>query len=167
MTGIIANTLNAYYFLCYSYNFRESKDEIILVGFSRGAFTVRCFALFITDIGLLRRKALPFLQTLFELWKEKDASIKEKITPFKEKDMLRDVSIKVCAEWTPSAPYGRKSSLLSKIRSPKKSTCFPRCCSTRGEERFSARTLEISSRFHECQAMLVRRISFRRRRWEC
>jgi uncharacterized protein (DUF2235 family) len=99
VTGIIANILNAYYFLCHNYNFKESKDEIILVGFSRGAFTVRCLASFISDVGLLRRKALPFLQTLFELWKEKDASIQEKITLFKEKDMLRDVSIKVCAEW--------------------------------------------------------------------
>ncbi|KAL2827997.1 hypothetical protein BDW59DRAFT_159955 [Aspergillus cavernicola] len=60
--GVTASILNAYCFLCNNYNFYSCKDEIILVGYSRGAFTVRCLAAFINDVGLIRRKNLSFLR---------------------------------------------------------------------------------------------------------
>ncbi|KAK8003266.1 hypothetical protein PG989_002985 [Apiospora arundinis] len=68
--GLSANILDAYCFICNNYNNRSFLDEIILVGFSRGAFTVRCLARFINDVGLLRRSGLVFLPTLFRLWRD-------------------------------------------------------------------------------------------------
>ncbi|OTB04695.1 hypothetical protein M426DRAFT_261650 [Hypoxylon sp. CI-4A] len=66
--GIENDILEAYCFLCNNYNFAALKDEIILVGFSRGAYTVRCLADFISKFGLLRRKNLTFLNDLFHRW---------------------------------------------------------------------------------------------------
>ncbi|KAI3538699.1 hypothetical protein CABS02_11663 [Colletotrichum abscissum] len=45
--GLTSNILNAYCFICNNFNFASGLDEIILTGFSRGAFTVRCLANFI------------------------------------------------------------------------------------------------------------------------
>ncbi|KAK8058097.1 hypothetical protein PG994_008545 [Apiospora phragmitis] len=59
---------DAYCFICNNYNGRSKLDEIVLAGFSRGAFTVRCLARFINDVGLLRRQGLVFLQTVYGLW---------------------------------------------------------------------------------------------------
>ncbi|KAK7967999.1 uncharacterized protein PG986_002276 [Apiospora aurea] len=67
--GLSANLLDAYCFICNNYNFRSCLDEIVLVGFSRGAFTVRCLAQFMNDIGLLHQSGLIFLKTLYRLWK--------------------------------------------------------------------------------------------------
>ncbi|KAK8113440.1 hypothetical protein PG984_013966 [Apiospora sp. TS-2023a] len=61
---------DAYCFICNNYNGRSNLDEIILAGFSRGAFTARCLARFINDVGLLRRSGLVFLETLYRLWKK-------------------------------------------------------------------------------------------------
>jgi uncharacterized protein (DUF2235 family) len=44
------------------------QDEIILIGFSRGAFAVRSVAAFITEIGLLRKTGLNYLTKLYRLW---------------------------------------------------------------------------------------------------
>ena len=68
--GVDANILSAYCFICNNFNGRSRLDEIILVGFSRGAFTVRCLAHFINKVGLLRRKGLVFLRSVYLAWKE-------------------------------------------------------------------------------------------------
>ncbi|KAK8856017.1 hypothetical protein PGQ11_011929 [Apiospora arundinis] len=68
--GLSANILDAYCFICNNYNYRSLLDEIILVGFSRGAFTVRCLSQFINDVGLIRRSGLVFLPTVFRLWRD-------------------------------------------------------------------------------------------------
>lgn len=103
--------LNAYYFLSSNYNFGCHKDEIILVGYSRGAFTVRCLAEFISKVGLLRRVALPFLGLLFQLWvdgkEEELKQLKEKLAPPMKNNrkvdgaLLHSVKIKVLAEFDP------------------------------------------------------------------
>ncbi|KAI0533031.1 hypothetical protein GGR58DRAFT_138914 [Xylaria digitata] len=98
-TGITGNILGAYYFLCLNYNFRYRKDEIILAGFSRGAYTVRCLASFISRVGLIRRKALSFLQELFREWKDESSSLQGQIESLKNKKLLFETSITVCAEW--------------------------------------------------------------------
>ena len=57
----------------YSYlatNWREG-DDIILIGFSRGAFTVRSIGGLIGDLGLLTRKGLPFFNEIFEDYEHK------------------------------------------------------------------------------------------------
>lgn len=77
VAGIAGNILNAYYFLCLNYNFRDRKDEIVLVGFSHGAYTVRCLASFISCVGLIRRKTLAFLPELFKGWKDELSSQKK------------------------------------------------------------------------------------------
>ncbi|KAI1297064.1 hypothetical protein F5Y03DRAFT_369932, partial [Xylaria venustula] len=104
--GITGNILNAYYFLCLNYNFRDRKDEIILAGFSRGAYTVRCPASFISCVGLLRRKGLSFLQELFKGWKDERGSsqaqkdkFQQKIRYLKDSNLLFETKVTVCAEW--------------------------------------------------------------------
>jgi uncharacterized protein (DUF2235 family) len=54
-TGISAKIRNAYSFLSHNYNF-DVLDEIVLVGFSRGAFAVQCLASFISQTGLLQKQ---------------------------------------------------------------------------------------------------------------
>lgn len=109
--GVTSTILNAYYFLSSNYNFAWHEDEIILVGYSRGAFTVRCLAAFISEVGLLRRVALPFLSLLFQLWLNgKDKELKTltaRLTPPKnpnrkvDEALLTPVDIKVLAEFDP------------------------------------------------------------------
>jgi uncharacterized protein (DUF2235 family) len=42
---------------------------MVLIGFSRGAFTVRCVAQLIEEVGLLNRSGLRHLPKLFRIWK--------------------------------------------------------------------------------------------------
>ncbi len=71
--GIERKIREAYRHLCLTYS--HEKDEIILIGFSRGAFTARCLASLIYDVGLLDgawvNKELP---AIFELWKKQNTS---------------------------------------------------------------------------------------------
>ncbi|KAI1180998.1 hypothetical protein F4777DRAFT_527859 [Nemania sp. FL0916] len=105
--GITSGILDAYCFLCNNYNFGAKRDEIILVGYSRGAFTVRCLAAFIDDIGLLRRKNLGFLQLIFKRWLLNED---ERSSLRRELNRLRDfsfrVKIRVLAEWDTVSALG-------------------------------------------------------------
>jgi len=94
-----SNILNAYCFLCNNYNFGSWQDEIILAGFSRGAFTVRCLAHFINTVGLLRRKGLVFLPTLFQLWRENKQGELKELAENLNNFRAHPVKIKVLAEW--------------------------------------------------------------------
>ncbi|KAN0080439.1 Uncharacterized alpha/beta hydrolase domain (DUF2235) domain containing protein, partial [Elaphomyces granulatus] len=62
--GIDENIMEAYSFICNNYC-EKSDDEIYLIGYSRDAFTVRCIARLIHDIGLLRKAGLIHLRRLF------------------------------------------------------------------------------------------------------
>ncbi|KAL3483083.1 hypothetical protein BJX62DRAFT_245232 [Aspergillus germanicus] len=64
--GISAIIRDSYTFICHNHS--GEQDEIILIGFSRGAFAVRSVAAFITEIGLLRKAGLNYLITLYKLW---------------------------------------------------------------------------------------------------
>ncbi|OAA60699.1 hypothetical protein ISF_05738 [Cordyceps fumosorosea ARSEF 2679] len=103
--GIDANILNAYCFICNNYNGRSRLDEIILVGFSRGAFAVRCLARFINDVGLLRRKGLVFLHSIYNSWQRAKENKKGAELELNTKlDSLRALrtegaKIHVLAEW--------------------------------------------------------------------
>ncbi|KAJ8122632.1 hypothetical protein ONZ43_g1220 [Nemania bipapillata] len=108
--GLEEDILNAYCFLCNHYNFTAQNDEIILVGFSRGAFTVRCLADFISQVGLLQRKTLPFLSVLFQRWMEaREEADREKmkaeIRTMHETFSL-PVTITVLAEWDTVSAIG-------------------------------------------------------------
>ncbi|KAK6504726.1 hypothetical protein TWF481_006665 [Arthrobotrys musiformis] len=109
--GLEEIILSSYTFLCNNYNFDRDvrASEIILVGYSRGAFAVRCLADLISQIGLLRRKYLGFLPEFFKRWMEtKD--------PEARKEMRSDIlsgpklssSVKITAlcEWDPVSAIG-------------------------------------------------------------
>ena len=58
---------NIYTFLCL--NYRGPEDEIYLVGFSRGAYTVRCLASFIGSVGLLTKAGLVHINAVYRSWR--------------------------------------------------------------------------------------------------
>ncbi|KAM7191584.1 hypothetical protein V8F33_008816 [Rhypophila sp. PSN 637] len=62
------NILIAYQFLCERY-VSPSDTEIILVGFSRGAFTARVLAALISDMGVLSERGLRHPPSMFKRWK--------------------------------------------------------------------------------------------------
>ncbi|KAM3070310.1 hypothetical protein ACMFMG_010142 [Clarireedia jacksonii] len=62
-TGISENIREAYSFIAANY---APGDEIILVGFSRGAFTARSVAGMIKDIGLLTREGMNNFYAIFK-----------------------------------------------------------------------------------------------------
>jgi uncharacterized protein (DUF2235 family) len=98
---------------------RDNKDEIVLIGFSRGAFTVRSIASFIAEVGLLEKAGLKYLLKLYRLWanqlskkRKKDAMfpndppntseehMKNLCRKLKDMKLLRTgVTIDVCAVW--------------------------------------------------------------------
>lgn len=66
--GLRRNIKSAYKWLCENY---DEGDQIHLIGFSRGAFTVRCVSGMVTRVGLIRRGAPPALAVG---WKDVDAA---------------------------------------------------------------------------------------------
>lgn len=69
--------MTAYHFICLSYensdehpdeDSDEHSDEIIMIGYSRGAFTVRCLVNLIHEFGLLSRRGLANLLPVFDCW---------------------------------------------------------------------------------------------------
>ncbi|KAK6525659.1 hypothetical protein TWF281_010712 [Arthrobotrys megalospora] len=110
--GLEEIILSSYNFLSNNYNFeedREDDDDIILIGYSRGAFAVRCLADLISQIGLLRRKNLIFLSDLFKKWMEtKDidgrAAMKQNVLSCP----LLSIPVKIAflGEWDPVSAVG-------------------------------------------------------------
>jgi hypothetical protein len=93
--GIGSNIREAYAFLCLNWN---PGDEIILIGFSRGAFTVRVIAELVNDLGLLKKEALKHLVELYQSWKSKRAAGTG--SDFEHPEKRRTgVQIKACAVW--------------------------------------------------------------------
>lgn len=60
--------MEAYSFICHNYT--TEQDQIILIGFSRGAFIMRCVADLIHKAGLLTKKGLYYLRQLYDLWSD-------------------------------------------------------------------------------------------------
>ena len=60
--GISERVSEAYTYICANYH---SGDEIILVGFSRGAFTARSVAGMVSNLGLLTLKGLDYYYPIF------------------------------------------------------------------------------------------------------
>ncbi|KAI1467254.1 uncharacterized protein F4812DRAFT_56586 [Daldinia caldariorum] len=61
--GIAENIREAYAYICANY---VDGDEIILIGFSRGAFTARSIGGMISDLGLLTREGMEFFYPVFK-----------------------------------------------------------------------------------------------------
>lgn len=109
--GISAKIRNAYSFLSHNWNFREGEDEIVLVGFSRGAFAVQCLASLISDAGLLQKQHLYYLRGLFTLWaNQKSPRGGEKYRVYQAKlqsfRLLHQVKITACAVWDTVSSLG-------------------------------------------------------------
>lgn len=61
--GVAENIQEAYAYICANY---VDGDEIVLIGFSRGAFTARSIAGMISDVGLLTRDGMEFFLPVFK-----------------------------------------------------------------------------------------------------
>ncbi|KAI2642751.1 hypothetical protein GGS21DRAFT_190997 [Xylaria nigripes] len=61
--GIAENIREAYAFICANY---VDGDEIVLLGFSRGAFTARSIGGMISDLGLLTREGMECFYPIFK-----------------------------------------------------------------------------------------------------
>jgi uncharacterized protein (DUF2235 family) len=86
-TAISREIGEAYSFICD--NYRSEDDEIILIGFSRGAFTVRAVASLINDIGILKEAGRYTFQSIYNLW-EKQISVVEPSDPSVKGQELND-----------------------------------------------------------------------------
>lgn len=96
------------------------------MGFSRGAFAVRCLAQFISDVGLLRRRALPFLPVLFEDWVQGDGSLRGKIASL-DNFFYCPPEIKILAEWDPVGTLGIPPMWKAKLSHRMKAQRVPKC----------------------------------------
>ncbi|KAI0199724.1 hypothetical protein F4808DRAFT_461608 [Astrocystis sublimbata] len=121
--GISAKIRNAYSFISHNYNFdrllADEPDEIVLVGFSRGAFAVQCIASFINQTGLLHCQYLYYLRGLFTLWSRQDfkrwgpgdpnpvrTKLDEYIPKLKDEGILHEVKIKALVVWDTVSALG-------------------------------------------------------------
>ncbi|AEO53642.1 hypothetical protein MYCTH_2295258 [Thermothelomyces thermophilus ATCC 42464] len=101
-SGLDEKVKEAYSFLCHNYDERGG-DEIILIGFSRGAFTVRCIASLIASVGLLTKTSLSQLPRIYPLWKQGKPVADFDLDP----GSRRDARIRVfCAMWDIVASLG-------------------------------------------------------------
>ncbi|GCA78083.1 phospholipase effector Tle1 domain-containing protein [Microcystis aeruginosa] len=64
---------DAYRFLVLNYN-PKSEDEIYLLGFSRGAYAVRCLASFIDKCGILKRSKIEAIPQAYQLYRDHTVS---------------------------------------------------------------------------------------------
>ncbi|GCL59189.1 phospholipase effector Tle1 domain-containing protein [Microcystis aeruginosa] len=64
---------DAYRFLVLNYN-PKSEDEIYLLGFSRGAYIVRCLASFIDKCGILKRSKIQAIPQAYQLYRDHTVS---------------------------------------------------------------------------------------------
>lgn len=71
--GIQQIISDAYRFLCMNYDV-DSQDEIYLVGFSRGAYAVRCLAGMIYNCGLLKRSKIREIPKAYHLYRDRNIS---------------------------------------------------------------------------------------------
>lgn len=79
------NIRSAYSYICANY---VDGDEIVLIGFSRGAFTARSVAGMIGDLGLLTRDGMEYYYPIFkdmENWRTKHYKDPFPDVPFADK----------------------------------------------------------------------------------
>ncbi|CAH0040704.1 unnamed protein product [Clonostachys rhizophaga] len=111
--AISQDVRDAYGFICDNYSFYD--DEIILIGFSRGAFTARALAALIKDVGVLTGAGRFCIDHVYGLWEKRPlatSSLRDDPLP-KYVDNLakhhltqRDVRIRACAVWDTVASLG-------------------------------------------------------------
>jgi uncharacterized protein (DUF2235 family) len=84
--GISEHVREAYAFLCHNWveneKDPEKSDEIIIVGFSRGAFIARTISSMVSDIGLLTMKGMSYFYPIFKDWENQ--IVPGYVSPFEE-----------------------------------------------------------------------------------
>lgn len=85
--GISEHVREAYSFLCHNYVERDPNDptmndEIIITGFSRGAFTARTIAAMVSDLGVLSMKGMTYFFPIFKDWENQ--VVEGYVSPFEE-----------------------------------------------------------------------------------
>ena len=68
--GLYENVQQAYQFLVEHY---QTGDEVILFGFSRGAFTARSLAGMICKMGILRKKYIADIRSIYDYYRDQNA----------------------------------------------------------------------------------------------
>ncbi|KAJ8123357.1 hypothetical protein O1611_g9612 [Lasiodiplodia mahajangana] len=108
--GLISQIKKAYTFLCHNYC-DETDDDIILIGFSRGAFAVRCIMDLVLKKGLLYKENLHHFPDLFQEWMhsprnnddtsetDSDEADPDETDLDKTNSIVRKPNIRVCALW--------------------------------------------------------------------
>lgn len=100
----------AYHFICLNY---EQGDEIILIGYSRGAFAVRCIINLVHEVGLLTRSGLPNIHSVIDGWwnNKTHDEINNEINPGSREDFMWHPRphqfIKACGLWDTVNSVGR------------------------------------------------------------
>ncbi|XP_014550038.1 hypothetical protein COCVIDRAFT_32114 [Bipolaris victoriae FI3] len=103
-SGISRKIREAYRHVCSTYV--QDGDEIVLIGFSRGAYTIQCLARLINDIGIIHNASVnKELPRIFDLWATgqsptEDGDLKNHCERLVSDRMLRrNVKIKAYAAW--------------------------------------------------------------------
>ena len=65
--GLVTNVLEAYNFLVNNY---DDGDQVYCFGFSRGAFTARCVAGLVNDIGIFRPESMRHFSALWDVYQK-------------------------------------------------------------------------------------------------
>jgi uncharacterized protein (DUF2235 family) len=79
----------------------EPGDKFILIGFSRGAFVVRCLASLISDTGIIRTATSSLLDDTFDKWiieRTRGLSLIH-LHDYAEHEVYRNVPIEALAVW--------------------------------------------------------------------
>jgi len=106
--GLRENLTDTYSFLMEHY---EDGDELFLLGFSRGAFTVRCLAGLLMQCGLLwphQDTLVPYaVRHYFEMWADdSEREQRQKVVDDFKATFTRPCVPKVVAVWDTVAAYG-------------------------------------------------------------
>jgi uncharacterized protein (DUF2235 family) len=72
--GLFENVKQAYQFLVEHYveKNKKDKDNILIFGFSRGAYTARSLAGLISEVGILRKKYVSDIDSIFKMYRKKE-----------------------------------------------------------------------------------------------
>lgn len=119
--GIVENIIEAYHFIVNNY---APRDEILLFGFSRGAYTVRAVAELVCEVGVLTTSSMHRFTEIYHMFanrKEEDTtSFKDfpKWKHYRDQNkgvcIAEDVSISVIGVWdTVAGPLSQKHFRLS------------------------------------------------------
>lgn len=95
--GISKNIRECYHFIFEHF---ESEDKVFLFGFSRGAYTVRSLAGFITLCGILPKSRPELIDQAYKIYKISDQSKREqKMKGFREKHNTMNCPIEFVGVW--------------------------------------------------------------------